>query len=82
MVFKQLLTFVWAGNLLVETRGTAYAAGQSMNNAVAEGQAGHYEMNEKSETGDNLKEENGGEKIEGGGVIQPLTSPVRRMRIR
>ena len=81
MVFKQLLTFALAGILVLEIPATAYAAGQSMNIAVAEDSAGHYEMTEMSETGDNLTEENGAEKIEGG-VIQPLTSPVRRMRIR
>ncbi len=67
MVFKQLLTFALAGILVLETPATAYAAGQSMNIAVAEDSAGHYEMTEMSETGDNLTEENGAEKIEGGG---------------
>lgn len=42
-MFKQLLTFALAGVLVLETPATAYAAGQSMNIAVADDPAVSYE---------------------------------------
>ena len=51
-MFKQLLTFALAGILVLETPATAYAAGQSMNAAVADARTAETAAGENGDASD------------------------------
>lgn len=75
-MLRQLLTFVLAGILVLETPATAYAAGHSMNAAVPGDAASQYETSVMSEAAEGLTDVSGSESV-GGGEITLL---VRQMR--